>query len=770
MRPIRLYTLLTITLCLGWKFDLLIAQHPVFKQFSVEDGLPSNNVYNFSQDEEGFLWLTTQNGLCRYDGRQFYNDPFYDYQGNEVTGVLIDSRNQLWVFPLDCKAAVYTNNYQKKYLISDLIGEYHCIETFQVLPNGSIILNDNYQRLHIFNQQRLQTPQTIHLPKGKKPLLLPLPNSRFALLSNSGVFEYQNNRFEQRITETPLSGDNTKMKAQLAEHLYIIADGKKLWLYNQEQQKFQQAFPKLWTAEHVINGLLIDSQDRLWLTTTNGIFVIKGLMSRQPQIDHYLEGTYMHKSFEDRSGNLWFASRRKGLFLINEANIQLLNLPNKTSVQITALHQNNEGQTWIGFDNGTIAKLDDQNKIQQKIRIPNQQQIYEIIESDSGLLTICAGQGLYQWSQATGLQQLIPGSVKCLAQSADGQQWMGRHSGVFKYPQNERICDIRTYDIVPYGKNTLLLGTVFGLYIYDLTTSQLSQFPALKDRDIRHIAITDDEQIWLATQGHGIFVLQNDSLVQVFDVQDGLVSNNCHKIIHDTTFSWIATNKGLVRIRRSDWDLKIITAPLGLPGQELSSIELSREAVIAGTDQGIAIVPKDITLAGNPAQASILSVRIKGRDTTVLDNYYLDHTNDDVVIRFTGIHLQNGKEASFRYKMSGRDPDWLESQNDMAFYSQLQPGTYNFFLQVKVPNTDWSAPVSMQFHIAPPIWNEWWFIGTMTIIILLITGATYSWIRDLRTRKNRLESKLSESQLRALRSQMNPHFIFNALNAIQGFI
>lgn len=106
--------------------------------------------------------------------------------------------------------------------------------------------------------------------------------------------------------------------------------------------------------------------------------------------------------------------------------------------------------------------------------------------------------------------------------------------------------------------------------------------------------------------------------------------------------------------------------------------------------------------------------------------------------------------------------------------SNLENGKYAFF--VKAANNDgvWSKPIVCFFTIHPPFWRTWWFNTLLIIVLLSILYGFYYY----KLQKIKLEEKLkaqflkdlAQIEMKALRAQMNPHFIFNSLNSIQKFI
>ena len=128
-------------------------------------------------------------------------------------------------------------------------------------------------------------------------------------------------------------------------------------------------------------------------------------------------------------------------------------------------------------------------------------------------------------------------------------------------------------------------------------------------------------------------------------------------------------------------------------------------------------------------------------------------------------------QVQYQYRMEGIDDHWIETRSSMAQYPTLEPGSYTFKVKAGSIDQVWSLePAEIKFRIYPPWWETTWFIIACILSGLGLTVLiTYIIIRN-KEEKNSLRRQISESERMALRSQMNPHFVFNALNSIQHFI
>jgi len=125
----------------------------------------------------------------------------------------------------------------------------------------------------------------------------------------------------------------------------------------------------------------------------------------------------------------------------------------------------------------------------------------------------------------------------------------------------------------------------------------------------------------------------------------------------------------------------------------------------------------------------------------------------------------------YRYRMHPLDPEWIQSDGVMeAVYTNIPPGTYRFDLEARWPNGDWSAAEQVHFTITPPWYNTWWFYALVIMMLIAMVYALFRYRTRQINERMALQNAVLANERIALRLQMNPHFLFNALESIGSFI
>jgi LytS/YehU family sensor histidine kinase len=149
----------------------------------------------------------------------------------------------------------------------------------------------------------------------------------------------------------------------------------------------------------------------------------------------------------------------------------------------------------------------------------------------------------------------------------------------------------------------------------------------------------------------------------------------------------------------------------------------------------------------------------------------LHHQENFITIQFAVNNFSNSHKNRFGYRLQGLNDNWVQTGNNTASYSGLPPGDYKFQLRSANSDGKWSPDmVTLHIRIYPPWWQSWWF---RTGALLVIGGIVFMVVRK-RIAGIRYEAvlqrKIAETEMMALRAQMNPHFIFNCINSIDALI
>lgn len=191
-----------------------------------------------------------------------------------------------------------------------------------------------------------------------------------------------------------------------------------------------------------------------------------------------------------------------------------------------------------------------------------------------------------------------------------------------------------------------------------------------------------------------------------------------------------------------------------------------------------------VSHTGGVQQIDLNKLRVQSQKpslfiTSIYVNDSLNHSNTNTFssaqrkIQFvlSSPTLRSRGSITYHYKLEGNDVQWSENDyfSNQITYNALAPGNYTFYAKAEKQGV-FSETQSFVFSIASPFYVRWWFIALLVIIFLTGVYVIYVWQLNIQRKKSQRINELNASRLTAIQSQMNPHFIFNALNSIQGLI
>lgn len=533
-----------------------------------------------------------------------------------------------------------------------------------------------------------------------------------------------------------------------------------------------------------IRTIVIDRDYNIWIGTDRGInFFHHQTRFFKHGFDHYPDPQQTEPS-EIRSiwkdGNtLWLGTAGKGIYCLSYPyykNYKLFNASNATALYsntVNIIYPQYNGKTVLIGTNEGIYKQSRRGTFHYLPLRINGWRIWSILQDKNANLWVGAlHEGLSQLNHKTG----------------------SAHTYFHDYPIPGTLWGAT--DVFALHEEThhdlLWIGTNQGLYCYNQRTKQFNHYAhrdgdptTLSHNHVWYIHQTKDGKLWLGTSGGGLNAFDpKTGKFRHFLEKDGLPSNIICGILEDDHGNlWISTNRGLSKFTPSTGQFRNFGIGEGLFISEFHFKTCFKEdngtMYFGGVGGYVAFHPDSIAINTTPPLLAITSFKVFDKELhldtaiTYKKEVVLEHNDNFFSIEFAAMDFANPVRNQYRYKLLNYDEQWRSTTGERPYasYTTVPPGTYTFLLQAANSDGVWNKTgIRLSIVVLPAWWQTLWFRTALGAFLLLMLVALGYWRYKHVQHRNQMARRLVESQLQALRSQMNPHFIFNSLNSILHFI
>jgi ligand-binding sensor domain-containing protein len=361
------------------------------------------------------------------------------------------------------------------------------------------------------------------------------------------------------------------------------------------------------------------------------------------------------------------------------------------------------------------------------------------------------------WSEVSAEKQPLMRITFCfsITEDKDGNMWFGG-DGICRWNARKQAIDT----LIPYAR----VGSVLRNYV------------SLLDCDAK-------DNLWLYSPDNGIlrFDIIHGSMVMEKaenEITDGAVLSNT-SIIHDTL--WLATESGMLAFDIRDRSVRLFPFGEGLPPLTMTNDakavyydSAGRLFYLASRRNLFMFRPRTINSSEKVPRLFIDAI---GTGGGILpenkDRIDLGYPDNSVIVSFNAVNFSNPEGNRFAYQVSpSADEGWhlLNWQRSVTF-SNLSSGNYHIRIKLFSANNRWPEQYKdILLVVHPPIWRNGWFLTAVAVAVLLLIAVLYrNRVARIRERLS-LDQQVAEYEMKALHAQMNPHFIFNALNSIREMI
>lgn len=749
------------------------------KKYGIDQDFAGIFIYSIVQDEDGFLWIGTDEGLYRFDGKTMINLNERDSTiGGLVTASVISEDGHLYVGYYNGGVSIVEHGRYRKLLkeedlpnkVTKLYRDSEGIVWGLTQNSGIIKIQDGIAQ--VIKADILSELVSHDLIRHKDKLYV---------ATSDGVIKLN-------ITEDGISSDgfvqgsfgktiNALYEDPNHDHVLWIGAGEGLFFIDHSDTSEEQ-LNVVTGAEHLkVTSIVRDQLATLWVGTAES-----GLIEIELKDDHAFRITNFDRKhsfpsnqinslYVDRENEIWAGTFGNGLVQLNRAYFHHYELHESIGVEgVKDIYHVNDNLYYLGTDDGLVKAFNPEGKDSLTFEIVKGTEQFEItrIQIQDDIIWLgTSNRGLIRYDESKGefrqieLNPVDPGLthlVRYLVLGHQGNIWVSiAGNGVYNIDYNgELIRHFNTrngfyhneiFAILPDDAGNIWFGArTVGLALLRegghpeyLTKDEV--FPA---RDINSISQDDSGKIWIATAGEGLYSFDGEEFER-FDEKSGLISNHCNAVEVDNAGQvWVGHRQGLSLIQQ-EYDLvRKFTHPSELGETEAVLNSVTKDAkgnIWFGNPYGVTkvILPhlqhriekrethiQDLRLFFN--QVDLLAYSEQEKLDNILPNdIEFGHEDSHITFDFISINLKSPEGIYYQYMLDGQDKIWSPTTTDNeATFTNLDPGKYTFKVKESDHPSLWNnSYAEMSFVINPPYWKTWWFYLIQIGFMLGAMWATY---------------------------------------------
>lgn len=754
---------------LGLGGSIAQAQDPLHRQYTTDDGLPSNTIYAMVQDREDHMWFATDAGVSRFDGRTFHNLSVNDgLTDNHVINVAEDSKGRIWFLTLNGRLSFWSKGRVYDQRSVPELARYQCASGWQSFTE------DKHGRLWFAGVRndvlRLDlegdTDTLWHWPVGSMSVVRGDDGEAVVILSTE-VFTLSNGAWNARLGSAINDVNSIIREAGCrGRHPMAVNSDGIYTLVADHWEKVSDA------------SIDIKRWERCWLDRAGDLW----LRAKDRGVEQWVEraGRYQrcHTFFKDRQvdleycdneGDRWFATARNGLIRCTEREFRTASWPN-TDEPVLILGRLSDGRVLLGGSDGHVYRFgqDGPHAIPLKQGF---QRILDIAQDDAGRVWLATDNSVLFLEEELDRYTEVPiennyrpssrvfAGAKAVETAKDGRIWAANfgmqhvqedeRGNVFrKLLPDELISHHRILTMLIDNRERIWYEKDEELHCYE--NGLRRDFPGLNGKTglrITSLAQWSPDTIVVGTSGAGVLFVANGHITATLTTEKGLPADDVVRVRCWGDTLVVASSKG---VRCYAGALARGTDPRFQESYDLPTIGHVNDALIDGkdlllaTNKGLCVVP--FVLGHSRVAAPKLFVKavlMNDREVPLDTLTELTEGSGRLHVEFRAVTFARPDGVMYEFRMHPNDP-WIESPGGVVELNPLGVGSYAIEMRARKAEGPWSAPIAIPCIVAPYWWNRAW---VRVLIWLLVSFGIVLFTRGvLRRRYQRTMEKVRQQE------------------------
>lgn len=756
------------------------------KFVTLQDGLPSNAVSDIYQDQKGFMWFSTNNGLARYDGNQmkvYLQDSAYASSSDRRVKRITEDKDFKYMWIYTASETFYCLDMTTGHLV-DYLSE----------AKG---WRAQERPLH-FTQSKLQENGLFYMWGPKDGGLI--------VDYRDGNFKVKHLSAKEMEAILPKLQDVKMADKQLVQK-WKVPNGRVLtdnkggkWIYNNTGILRKVVGDSLITLRLLPNetnyidyerfNIVEDNHGLVWISTYGkGLFVFNHDLNQGQHFvanekgESPIASNYLLCITADRRDGVWVSAEYGGvshlqvmdkgvvrIFPNGRENLDLSNV-------VRMVKKQRDGSVMVGTRDGCLYHYS-ADMAQMLVKSHFDSNIYSVVEMPQGRMWIgTRGKGIYG----------IPGldfknkKVFCLKPDDRGRMWIGTFGEGLSVaiPRGEGY-EVRTFFADSVGlnevrclaidrKGMLWGGTSGGLFCVDPT-----RFAAdgkglrvyKRGSEIHDMLVDRQGRLWLTVPGEGLVCMQ-DGNFRILDASQGLINNMVQSVVETEDGNlWVSTQQGVScwKAKDNSFDNYLFSrVMMGNVYNENSAVCLDDGRVLLGGNYGLTII--------NPSRIS----HVKGQTSVVFtshpysDEMTLSYEERSPKINFSTLDYSDVNNVKYTYWLEGYDSSWsVPSPTPWVNYQNLPFGSYRLHVKASYSDGIWGKESVLDISVEPPFYLSVWawvfYALFLTVVIVMVVKS----IREKNILKGKIKSEQEFTRYKLVFFTNIAHEFRTPLTLIQG--
>ena len=703
-----------------------LAQDFVYENYAIPEGLPSSETYDLYQDSKGFIWIASDNGVTRFDGKEMTNYNLKDGLSDPVVfGFSEDSKGRIWFRTFSGQIYYYNNGKIHTYKFNDniekvckaIMSNLYCDEHDKIWFSSGI------------NLVSIDSTGTTTVSKKITPFQFKYESidHKYSFTTYYGPTQLiKHGIFGDKIFSLHLSDtihNNPIILSVQHDHNIYLTVNTNIFKYD------GKTLQKMYTGPSSIVSFTKDKDNNFWVgCMSNGITRYKDDSFSNPFSLNFLAKKTISKTLQDHEGGFWFATLESGVYYVPNLSIEKYPLP--LQAKITRVVHNDESII-IGDRLGDVSLLDPvTKKITKKKSVG--EPIVTLFNDKNNTLWVSATTGVALYDKNLNLKKPQSDNKICLVDFTTDSQgfiWAVGGNRVVKFKDTgDSVLFKRAsvyYRTILVKDSVIYLTTLNRLQMKDTTLHSIPTPEKLKAYKISKPFPLNDSILFIPAMGSGYLLLNhNTQAFKEYNTTNNFIADNiylCRKV--DSTL-WLSTEKGIIivniqSILNGKPTFKLITKKSGLPSEKLNALIYFNNAMYMFSDENLSVLPIS-NLNFTFTEPRFYSKKMTVNDQS-LDHYQtenLKYNENNLEFEF-GFIAFNNQTISIRYRLNEQKP-WVYTSNRNLLFTSLAPDHYHFELSYSVDNIHWLNATTVSFNINAPWWERWYFQFSVFFFLLFL--------------------------------------------------